>query len=125
MKNALSTFLVCMLLTSFSVVEAASDRSTYEAGCYWMRKGKYEKAIVRFTEVLKANPKSVRVLVKRGKSYLALARCEEARKDFGVVLDLMEEAKLGPMRVLFSNRDTDIMNAIKDEYFDAIVGAGY
>jgi len=126
MKNALSTFLVCMLLTTLSLAGSpASNRSTYEAGCYWMGKGKYEKAIVCFTEALKVNPKSIRARVKRGKAYLALARCKEAREDFYAALDLMEDAEFGPMRVLFSNRDTDIMSAIKNEHFDVVVGTGY
>lgn len=126
MKRSLFTFLVCVILATFSVGGSpASNRNTYEAGCYWMGEGKYEKAIICFTETLKVNPKSIRARVKRGKAYLALARCKEAREDFYAALDLMEDAEFGQMRVLFSNRDTDIMNAIKDERFDVVVGAGY
>lgn len=126
MKRSLFTFLVCVILTTLSLGGSpASNRSTYEAGCYWMEKGKYERAIICFTEALKVNPKSIGARVKRGKAYLALARCKEAREDFYAALDLMEDAEFGPMRVLFGNRDTDIMSAIKDEHFDVVVGAGY
>lgn len=77
-----------MVLSVMLIFSACSSESQSQKGDVLFKKGDYDAAIAAYSTFLETNPRNVKALYNRGRSYEELGKFPEAEKDFLEALNL-------------------------------------